>query len=178
MAVPFCYISGAITIAAQQDEDVPTISNPCPTASEPDPEPHGLLASGPSGSTAPSPGTPPLPVSSLPDIPWVGTPLVGHPFSDLLTISSQNKWDHTPSSSLDHHHTKRTHVWSPEVEVGVEPSPTGGNQDTPELVLETGPGPSSEQGNVSPFQPLQGHHWSGRWNHGRKSKEYQGSSFF
>ena len=67
-AVPFCYISGAITIAAQQDEGIPTIFKPCPTASEP--EPHGSLAQGPSAGLTPPLGTTPLPVSSLPLIHW------------------------------------------------------------------------------------------------------------
>ena len=29
-------------------------------------------------------------------------------------------------------------------------------------------------GTCQSFQPLQGHHWSGRWNHSRKPKEYWG----
>ena len=49
VAVPFHNISGPVTIAALQDEGIPTISQPCPTASEPEPEPHGSLAPGPSG---------------------------------------------------------------------------------------------------------------------------------
>ena len=93
VVVPFCYISGAVTIAAQQDKEFPTMSEPCPTASEPEPEPetHGSLAPGPSGGLTPPTGTSPLPVSSLPDIPLAGTPLVGHPFSDFLVIPSQRK---------------------------------------------------------------------------------------
>ena len=49
------------------------------------------------------------------------------------------------------------YVCTPEVEAGVESSSTQGNQDTPELVPETGPGPSSEQGGwepASPFSPF------------------------
>ena len=45
-AVPFCYISRAVTIAAQQDEGIPTMSDLCPTASEPEPSHHGSLAPG------------------------------------------------------------------------------------------------------------------------------------
>ena len=67
VAVPFHYIRRAMTIAAQQDEAIPTISEPCPNASEP--EPYGSLAPGPSVGLTPLPGTPLLPVSSLPDIP-------------------------------------------------------------------------------------------------------------
>ena len=33
--------------------------------------------------------------------------LGGAPFSDFLAIPSQGKWDHSPSSSPDHHHTKK-----------------------------------------------------------------------
>ena len=130
-AVPFDYISRPATIAVQQDKGIPTVSEPYPTASEPEPQPqpqpHGSPAPDPSGALTPPPGTPPLPVSSLPDIPLVGTPLMGWSFSDLLAIPSQKKQDHSPSNSPDHHHT-RTHVCSPEVEVGVEPSSTWGNQ--------------------------------------------------
>ena len=93
MVVPFHYISGAVTIAAQQDEGFPTISEPHPTASElepeSDPEPHGSLAPNPADGLIPPPGTSPLPVSFLPDIPLAGTLLVGCPFPDLLAIPSQ-----------------------------------------------------------------------------------------
>ena len=77
-AVPFCYISGAITTAAQQDEGIPNVPKLCYTASEPEPEPepdhHGSLAPGSSGGLTAPPGTLSLPVSSLPDIPLAGTP--------------------------------------------------------------------------------------------------------
>ena len=86
VAVPFHYICGPVTIAAQQDEDIPTISKPCATASEPESEPHGSLAPGPSSGLTLLPGTLTLPVSSLPDIPLAGTPLVVHLFSDFLAI--------------------------------------------------------------------------------------------
>ena len=90
-SVHFCYISGAITIAAQQDKDIPMVSESCPTVPEPEPEPHGSPAPGPSGGLTPPPGTQPLPLSSLPNIPLAGTPLVGHPFSDFLAIPSQSR---------------------------------------------------------------------------------------
>ena len=90
-AVPFCYLSRAVTIAAQQDKGIPTISEPCPTTSEPEPKPHGSPAPGCSDGLTSPPGTPPLPVSSLPDISLAGTPLVGHSFSDFLAIPSQRK---------------------------------------------------------------------------------------
>ena len=153
VAVPFCYISRAVSIAAQQDECLPTVPEPCPTVSEPKPEPHGSPVPGPSGGLTPPPGTCPLPVSSLPDIPLAGTSLVRYPFSGFLAIPSQGKWDHSPSGSLDHQHTKRTCVCSPEVEAGVESSSSQGDQDALELVPETGPGPSSEQGGQEPVCP-------------------------
>ena len=80
VAVPFCYTSGPVTIDAQWDESISTISEPSPTACEPEPEPHGSPVTGPSGGLTPPPGTPLLPVSSLPDIPLVGTSMVGCPF--------------------------------------------------------------------------------------------------
>ena len=66
VVVPFCYISGAATVAAQQDKGISIISRPYPT----EPEPLGLLAPGPFGNTTPPPVTSPLPMPSLSDIPW------------------------------------------------------------------------------------------------------------
>ena len=91
VVVPFHYISGTVITAAQQDKGISTISKPCLTRSEPELEPHGSLAPGPSGGLTPLPGTSPLSMPSLPDIPLAGTPLVGHPFSDFLAIPSQGK---------------------------------------------------------------------------------------
>ena len=65
------------------------MSEPCPIESEP--EPHGILASGPSGGLTPPPGMSPLAVSSLLDISLAGTPLMRHLFSDFLAIHSQRK---------------------------------------------------------------------------------------
>ena len=48
----------------------------------------------PRALTPPSGSSPPL-VSSIPDIPLSGTPLVGHPSPFLSTTSSQEKWDHS-----------------------------------------------------------------------------------
>ena len=81
-AVHFYYISRPVTIAAQQDEGIPTVSEPCLTAHEP--ELCGSPVPGPSGGLTLPPGTPPLPVSPLPDIPLAGTPMLGNPFSDFL----------------------------------------------------------------------------------------------
>ena len=76
--VPFCYISRVVTTATKQDKGILTMSEPCPTASESEPEPHGSLVPGSSRGLTPS-ETSPLPVSSLPDslghvLPWWGIP--------------------------------------------------------------------------------------------------------
>ena len=73
--MPFHYISRLVTIAAQQDKGIPTVSEPSPTA--PEPEPHGSSNPGLSGGLTLPTGTPPLPVSSLPDMPLAGTPWWG-----------------------------------------------------------------------------------------------------
>ena len=150
-AVPFCYISRAVTNDSHQHNGGPTIPEPYTIASEP--EPDDSLAPGPLDGLTPPPGTSPLPVSSLPGIPLACTLLLGHPFSDFLATQSQSKQDHSPCSSLDHLHTKRTHVCSPEVEVRFESSSSWGDQDTLELVPETGPRPSSEQRGQEPVNP-------------------------
>ena len=115
--VPFHYISETTTTAAQQDEGISIVSKACPTV----PEPHSLPVPGPSGVL-----TPPPPVSSLPDIPLEGIPLLGCPFAGL-TIPPLGKWDHSPSDSPDCLHIKRTHITSPEVVVRSEHSSTWGN---------------------------------------------------
>ena len=132
--VPFCYISRAATAAAQQDKGILIISRPCPTV--PEPEPHDSPVLGPSGVLTPPPVTFPLPVSSLPDIPLAGTPLLGYPFADLA-IPSKGKQDHSPRDSSNCLHAKRTHITSPEVEVGSDHSSTQGNNHMPDLTLET-----------------------------------------
>ena len=123
-AVALCYMSGMIANAMQQDEDVPAAS-----------EPEGLRAPGPSSSQVHPPRTPPLLFLPLLDILLVGTPLVG--FAEFLAISIQKKWDCSPSSSLNHHCNKRTHVDSQEVKVRSEHSPAHGDEDMPELILGT-----------------------------------------
>ena len=124
--------------AAQLSEGVPSMSEPCPT--EPEPGPCGLPAPGPSRGVTLPPETSPLQVSSLPDIPLLGTPLVGHPFVDFLPIPSKGNWDHYPSDSPNHLHAKRAHITSPEVKVGSEHSFTQGSNHTPNLTPETGTG--------------------------------------
>ena len=73
--IPFHYISGAATMAAQQDEGISIVSGPCPTV--PEPEPSGSLVQDPSGGPTPPPATSPLPMSSLPDIPQQVLPCWG-----------------------------------------------------------------------------------------------------
>ena len=132
MAVPLHYIRKAATMAAQQDEGVSIVSRPCLTVLEP----HGSPVLGPSGVLTTSLATSPPPVSSLPDIPLEGTSLLGCSFAGL-TIPPKGKWDHSPSDSPNHLHIKRTHVTSPEVEVGSEHSSTWSNDHTPDLTSET-----------------------------------------
>ena len=125
VVVPFCYTSGALSTATQQDEGISIMSKPHMTASEPEPESHGLPVPGPPRGLTPTPGTSFLLVPSLPDIPLSGAPLIGHPFSNLLAIPSQGKWDHTPSGSLDPHPTKRTHNHPPKLRLGMSTAPHG-----------------------------------------------------
>ena len=132
--VPFCYISGATTTAVQQDEGIPIVSRLYPTV--PEPKPHGLPVPGPSGVPIPPWVTSLPPVSSLPDIPPGRYSLGGCPFADLV-IPSKGKWDHSPSDSPNHLHTKRTHITSPDVEIGSEHSSTQGNDHMPDLTPET-----------------------------------------
>ena len=82
-AVPLHYISGALATTVQQDEDVPATI----TASKPE----GSLAPGPSSSPTHPPGTLPLPVPPLPNISFVGTPLVRCPFAEFFAIPTQKK---------------------------------------------------------------------------------------
>ena len=126
-AVPLSYRSGMVATATQQDEDISAAS-----------EPHGSLAPCPSSSPVHPPGTPPLPVPPLLDIPLVGTPPVGHPFAEFLAISTQKKQDCSPSSLLNHHHNKRTHVASQEIKIRSEHSSAQGNKDMPERIPGTG----------------------------------------
>ena len=134
MVVPLCYISEAATMAIHQDEGISIASEPCTAASEP--EPHGSLVPCPSGVSTSPPATSPLPVFSIPDIPLDGTPLLGCSFAGL-TIPPKGKWDHTPSDSPNHLHVKRTHITSPEVQVGSEHSSTWGNDHKPNPTPES-----------------------------------------
>ena len=143
--VPLCYMSGVLATAMQQNEDIPATT----TAAKPD----GSLAPGPSSSPAHPPGTPPLPVHSLLDILFVGTPPVGHPFAEFLAIPKQKRWDCSSKSSLDDHCNKRTHADSQEVEARSEHRSAQGNEDMPKLVLEAGPSFKQQQGQEPTSSP-------------------------
>ena len=62
---------------------------------------------------------PPL-MPLLPDIPFVDTPPVGHPFPGFIASPTPKNWDLSSSSSLGDHHTKRTHLSPKEAEVTSE----------------------------------------------------------
>ena len=169
-AVPFQYISRTMTTTGQQGKDVSAIVMPCPTISKPVPAPESHCSPVPYPSSAPTPpGTSSLPLSFLPSIPLVGSPLVGCPFSDFPAIpptgqvTSLFQWFTWTSSP------KKTHVCYPEVEVGVESSFSWGDRNTSELVLESGPRPRSEQGGQDPTSPPS-HRQFSRWNCSRSPK--------
>ena len=122
-------------MVAPKDEAISIASGHHPTLSGP--EPHGLPVSCQSWVLTPLLATSPSPVSSVPDIPLTGTPLLGCPFADLA-IHSKGKWDHSPSDSPNHLNIKWTCITSPEVEIGSEHSSTQGNNHMPDLTPETG----------------------------------------
>ena len=97
-------------------------------------------------SPACPPGTLPLAVPPLPDIPFIGTPLVGHPFAEFLDIPTQKKWDCPSSCLLSNHHDKRTYINFQEVEARSEHSSAPGDEDMPKLVSEAGPSFKQQQG--------------------------------
>ena len=123
VAVPFCYTSGAVTLAAQQDKSIPTESKPHPTTSKHEPEPHGSLVPGPSRGLTPPPGTSPLLVSSLPDIPLSDTLLVEHPLSHFLAIPSQGKWTTLPVVHLTILTLRGPMSYPPKLRLGVSTAP-------------------------------------------------------
>ena len=79
-AVPLHYMSRTMATVMQQDEDVPAAS-----------EPQGSPAAGPSSSPVHPLRTPPLPALPLLDLPFGGTPPLGHIFACFLAISAQKK---------------------------------------------------------------------------------------
>ena len=134
VVVPLCYISEAASMATHQDKGISIGSEPCPTAS--DPEPHSSPVLVPcAGLTLPLVMSP-LPVFSIPDIPLDSTPFLGHSLAGL-TIPPKGKWDHSPSHLPNCLHIKRNHVASSEVKVRSEHGSTWGNDNTPEPTPET-----------------------------------------
>ena len=144
-AVPLHYMSNALATATQQEQDVPTtIAVPEPEGSQA-PDPSDCPPHQPLSSDFTSPSTP------LPDIPFVGTTLVGCPFAGFIANPTQKKWDCSSSSSISHHCNKRTHVNSQEVEDKSEHSSTQGKEDMPTLASEVRP--SSKPQGQEPTSP-------------------------
>ena len=133
--VPSQYINKPLVTATWLGENTP--------ATTAVPEQEGSPVPGPSNSPAYFSETPSPIIPLLPDLPFMGTPLMGCPFTEFLATSTQKKWDHSPSSSFDHHCSKRTCIDSQEVKTGSNHSSTWGNGNTPGLIPEAGP--SSEQ---------------------------------
>ena len=75
-AIPLCYMNEVLATMVQQREDIAVTT----TA----PEPEGSQALAPSDSPSHQTGTPHLPVPPLLDIPFVGTSLVGCPFTGFI----------------------------------------------------------------------------------------------
>ena len=94
VAMPLWCISGAVATAIQLVEGIPSISELCPT--EPKPEPCGSPPPGPSRVLTSPWGTSPPLVPSIPDIPLLGTSLVGQscPLNHLLTreVGPLSQW--------------------------------------------------------------------------------------
>ena len=82
-----CYCGSVSLLYEQNDGHYHATGEDIPAASEPE----GSPAPGPSSSPVHSPRTPPLPVPPLPDILSAGTPLVGCPLAEFLSISTQKK---------------------------------------------------------------------------------------
>ena len=111
---PFYYLGYALSTAVQQSKNIQSIATAL--------RPKGSPVLYPSSSSDLPSGTPPPLLPLLPDIPFVGTPPVGCPFPGLITSPISKKWDHSSSDSLHNHHSKKTHISSPEVEVRSEHS--------------------------------------------------------
>ena len=114
------------------------------------PKLEGSQALAPSESQVHQTGTPPQ-VTSLQDIPFVGTPPVGCPFARFIVSPRQKKWDCSSSGTLSDQCNKQTHVDSQEAEVRSEHNSTKGNEDMPELALAARP--SSEPQGQEPISP-------------------------
>ena len=131
LAVPLHYMSEVLATVKQQKKDIPV------TITVPKPEGSQVLDSSdiPSCQT----GIPPLPVSPFLDIPFVGTPPVGHPFTGFIASPTKKKWDCSSSSTLSDRCNKWIHVDSQEIEARSKHSSIQGEEDTPKLVLDGSP---------------------------------------
>ena len=103
------------------------------------PRPQEPPALGPSSSPGHLSETPPAVIPLLPDLLFMGTSPVLCLFAEFLAIYTQKKWGHSSSSSLDHHHGKRTYVDSQEVKAGSYHSSTWGDDNMPEPIPEARP---------------------------------------
>ena len=128
--VPSHYMSGALVNTTQQGKNVPATTVAVKLGESP--------TLGSSSSPAYLTDTLPPPAPILPDLPFVGTPPVGHPFVEFIAISSQKKWGCSSSSSLNNHCNRRTHVNSQEVKARSDHSSAQDDEDMPKLILQTG----------------------------------------
>ena len=143
-AVPSQYINEALVTAVWLGENTP--------ATTAVPETSGVTHSGAFWQSN-SPSETPLPIIPLlPDLPFMGTPLVGYTFDEFLATSRQKKWHHSPSGSLDHQCSKRTGFASEEVKTGSDHSSTQDEGNMLGLILEAGP--SSGQYEKETSSPL------------------------
>ena len=128
--IPFSYMGNTLATTVWQGKNAPST-----TAAH---ELEESTALRPTSSVAHLTKTLPV-ISLLSDLPFVATPPVGHPFAEFLAISTQKKWDCSPSSSLGNHCGKRTLVSPQEVEVSNDHSSRQGDESMPKLVLEAEP---------------------------------------
>ena len=130
-AVPLQYMSKVLATTVQEEEDVPVVITV--------PDPESSQTPNLSDSLACSTGAPPLPVSPFLYILFVGTLLLGYPFTEFIAGPTLKKQDHSPSGTLRDEHNKQTCVDSQEVKVRSNHSSTQGDEDTPKLVPEARP---------------------------------------
>ena len=169
MTVPLHYIRRAVTIAAWQDEGASTVSDPHPTASEP--KPHGSPAPGPSSGLTPLPGTSPLPGSFYQTSPWQTLPWWGTPFWTPQPFPLGESETTVPV--VHQNITPRGPLSAPQtLKQGPIPGQLCMNKTCLNQLWKLDPVPAlNKEGENLPVLPaLQcHHHWSSRWNNGRKS---------
>ena len=124
-------MSEALATTAQHMEDAPV------TTTAPGLEGSWALVS--LHSPAHQSGTPPLPMHPMLDIPFVGTPLVGHQLAGFMVGPTHTKQGSSPNSTPDNQCKKRTNVDSLEVEVRSEHSSMKGDQNSPGMAQKAGP---------------------------------------